>query len=251
QSLLLSSTILMQALARNPAPALRYRAQADRFLEEGSRRVARSLARAGDDPRALDLRTATRAFDAAAVRFVALLYVGLEDPEVILTRARADAEAGRFRRALALYRGLLAWTLPPKEGAEVDPLRGDARLESIARQGNLLIEAAKVAQRVDAPLARFYRTQGQLRIGVELLEKGKTDMARMKLQSAVEADPDLADGQLALARAYARLEEGNRAEFHLLEALRLKPGLKARALATPDLKTVRRRAKVKLRLGIP
>lgn len=252
QPLLLRSTILMQALARNPAPALRYRAEADRFLDRAGEREAKALEIAGDDPRLLDMRAAQRAYDAASVRYTALLYVGLADAEAVLTTARLESEAGRFRRALALYRSLLAWTLPPRDGTDVEaPLRGDARLESIARQGNLLIEAAKVAQRVDRPLAAFYRTQGQLRIGVELLETGKDAMARMKLQSAVDADPQLADGHFALARALARLGEETRAEWHLLEALRLKPALKGPALAAPDLQTVRRRAKVKLRLGIP
>lgn len=251
QPLLLCSTILMQALARNPAPAMRYRAQADRFLDTGADREQREIKRAGGDPSLLDMRSAQRAFDAAAVRYTALLYTGLVDPETVLTRARMETESKQFRRALALYRSLLAWTLPPKDGEQVQDLRGDKRLESIARQGDLLLEAAKVAQRVDAPLARFYRTQGRLRIGVELLEKGQLDRARMTLQRVVTADPDIADAHFALARVFAGLEEEPRAEFHLLEALRLKPALKGPALGTPDLKTLRRREKVKLALGIP
>ncbi len=249
--LIYCSTILMQALAKNPAPALRYRAQADRFLQEGVRRAEAARQRAGQDPSLLDMRSAQRAFDAAAVRYTALLYVGLEAPEAVLARARAAKSAGEWRHALALYRSLLAWTLPPKERADGEGLRGDQRLEAIARQGDLLIEASQVAQRVDRPLASFYRIQGQLRLGVELLAKGKYDMARLKLMSAVDADPDLADGHFALARVLANLTHESEAEQHLLEALRLKPSLKRRALAAPDLQTIRRRNAVKLRLGIP
>ncbi|MDA1194015.1 MAG: hypothetical protein O2894_02420, partial [Planctomycetota bacterium] len=251
QPLLARAGILMRALFKNPAPALRYRAEAERFLDEAERRETEALTGAGGDPALLDLSAATRAFEAATVRYTALLYTGLEDAGVLLARARLEQGDGRFRRALARYRALLAWTLPRHTDDAGDALRGDERLEAIARQGDLLIEASQVAQRVDAELAAFYRTQGQWRIGVELLAKDQNAMARLKLQSAVDADPELAPARLALARAHARLDDEAAAERELLEALRQAPDLRAEALAAPDLVSVRRRNAVKLRLGLP
>ena len=53
--LLVCSSILMRAFAKNPAPALRYRAQADRFLRIGVEREAEAVKRAGRDPSMLDM----------------------------------------------------------------------------------------------------------------------------------------------------------------------------------------------------
>jgi tetratricopeptide (TPR) repeat protein len=243
------ASILLQALATNPRPAGRYRAQAARFLDEGVRRVADALRRAGEDPARLDWRAADRAFLAAAVRLTALLYAGQEDPETVLAGARADKEAGRWRRALAQYRSLLAWTLPAQGG--VSALHGPARLEAIARQGDLLLEAASVAQRVDRGLATLYRTRGELRLGVELLEKGHPDLARRKLEAALASDPDLADAHFALARVLVALGREDDAVKQLRVALETKPALREPALDAPDLEALRARPAVRALLGGP
>ncbi len=132
-------------------------------------------------------------------------------------------------------------------------MRGPARLEALAKQGDLLLEAASVAHRVDGGLSLFYRTQGQLRIGVELLEKGRTKDALRKLRSVVESDPRLYDARYALARALARTggeDEADEAERHLIEALEQRPALRGPALAEPDLAVLRDRTAIKRLLGI-
>jgi len=250
------SSILTGALKKNPRPARRLAAEAERFLDIGQERQEAALERAQGDPADLDMAAANRAFNAAAVRLTALLYADQLGPDETLKAARVDKEARRFRRALARYRSLLAWTLPPKEGEPEDPLQGPRALEVLARQGDLLLEAASVAHRVDRALALFYRLRGQLLIGVELLEtrplkKDRLRNARRKFEGVIESDPDQADAHYGLARTLTLLGDDEEAEAALLEALRQRPGLGPRAVSEPDLALLRRRPAVKARLGLP
>ncbi len=248
---LFTASILLEALLKNPRPARRLELEAEGFIADGEVRELAAIEKSGDPP-VEEMRAANRAFRAAAIRFTALLYAGRIDPAVFLVRAKADKAASRMRTALARYRSLLAWTLPPQRGSKtVSALAGPERLEALAREGDLLLEAASVANHTDKLLAAFYRTRGQLRIGVELLEKRQARMAELRLSSALETDPNLADAHYALSRAYAQQDQVEAGERSLLEALRLKPELKGPALAEPDLEEVRKRTAVRTRLGLP
>lgn len=249
---LFKASILLGALLKNPRPARRFEAEAERFLREGAKREAAALEDAQGVAVAADMRAADRAFRAAAVRFTALLYADRLDPVVFLARAKADKEQKLWRSALARYRSLLAWTLPPQQGAQtVGELQGPLRLEALAKQGDLLLEAASVAHHTDKLLAAFYRTRGQLRIGLELLEKRQPAMAIIRFRSALETDPNLADAHFGLSRGLAQRGAEAEAERALLEALRLKPELKGPALSEPDLHTLRERTAIRTRLGLP
>jgi len=248
---LFHSTILLQALLRNARPARRFRAEAERFLQAGLTREQAAREAVPGQPHAADFTAADRAYRAAAVRFTALLYADRADPAEVLALAREARDAKLWRAALARYRSLLAWTLPPHAGPQVDGLQGPRRLQILAREGDLLLEAASVAHHVDKLLAAFFRTRGQLRIGTELLEKGNAKMAAIKLRACLGTDPNLGDAHFGLSRALARLGQSDEAETELLEALRLKPTLKGAALAEPDLATIRKRLAVRTRLGLP
>jgi len=249
---LFKASILLGALRTNPRPARRFEAEAERFLHEGQARETAAVAAASGQPLNADLRAADRAYRAAAIRFTALLYADQIDPVAFLARAQADKAAGMWRAALARYRSLLAWTLPPQQGTKrVGELDAPTRIEVLAREGDLLMEAASVAHHTDKLLAAFYRTRGQLRIGTELLEKGDPAMAEIRLRSALGTDPSLAEAHFGLSRALARQGLEEQAEASLLEALRLKPALKGPALQVPDLAAIRKRAAVRTRLGLP
>jgi len=247
---LFHGALLTSALRKNPRPARRFGAEAARFLDIGDEREAEALTRAHGVPANVDMSAATRAYNAAAVRMTALLYAGQDNPDGVLALARIDRDAGRFRRALARYRSLLAWTLPPHDGEQVKDLRGPQRLEEIAREGDLLLEAASVAHRVDKPLANFYRTRGQLRIGFELLVKRRFADAARKFRDVLAADPDQAEAHFGLARVLAKTGDEDEAEARLIAALRLKPALRGPALAEADLGILRRRPQVRLFLGL-
>ena len=270
---LMDAVLLITALGKNPRPARRFGAEAARFLDIGQERETAALERAGNDPTRVDMREAQRAFDAAAVRMTALLYAGQDNPEGVLQLARIDRDAGHFRRALARYRALLAWTLPDGDGqgarivqepasadSEEGPapirvegtgLRAPLQVEAMARQGDLLLEAASVAHRVDRPLSNFYRTQGQLRIAYELLLKARFADAVRKFRTVLDADPDHAEARFGLARALAREGDLEQAEGELIAALRLKPALREPGRKEPDLAPLRERPQVRLRLGLP
>lgn len=247
---LFHSVVLTNALRKNPRPARRFGAEAARFLDIGQEREAAALKAVGLDPSRMDMRSANRAYDAAAVRMTALLYAEQDNPEAVLALARIDRDAGRFRRALARYRSLLAWTLPPQEGEHGEELHAPARIQAMAREGDLLLEAASVAHRVDQGLANFYRIRGQLRIGYELLLTDHLRNAGRKFRAVLEADPGQADAHFGLARVLARQGDPDEAETHLIAALRLKPILRGPARTERDLTTLLQRANVRLHLGL-
>ncbi len=248
---LVNSTILMDALRTNPRPSRRFRVEAERFLDEGKRREYAALEAVNHQRANADFTSADRAYGAAAVRFTALLYADRVNPVEVLALAKSDKDRSLWRAALARYRALLAWTLPPHAGNQVSALAPTERLAALAKQGDLLLEAAGVAYHVDRLLASFYRTRGQLRIGTELLEKGQPKIAETKLRAALKTDPNLAEAHFGLSRVLARLGQEAEAEAALLEALRLKPALKGPALAEPDLAGIRKRTGVRTRLGLP
>ncbi len=249
---LFHASVLMNALLRNPRPARRFEAEAERFMDLGAQREEDAREAASAESPTADMRAADRAYAAAAVRFTALLYAGRINADAFLLRARADKVAARWRAALARYRSLLAWTLPPQRSdKQVTRLDAPRRLEEIAREGDLLLEAASIAHHTDKLLAAFYRTRGQLRIGVELLAKGDPAMAEIRLRSALGTDPNLADAHFGLSRALAQQGLEEQAEASLLESIRLKPELKGPALAEPDLAAIRKRTAVRTRLGLP
>ncbi len=244
---LINSSILKRAFEKNPRPARRFHAEAMRFLDAGQERVAAARERAGGDPTSLDMKAADRAFSAATTRLVALLFVGLLEPESVLQGALADQDAKRFRRALAQYRSLLAWTKGPGERWR-PPQRA---FRDRVRQSDLYLDAASVAQRIDKALALFYRTQGQLRMGVELLQEDRARDAIRKFRSVIDTEPDTADAHYGLARALARTQQGEAAARMLLRALSLRPELRGRAIAEPDLASLRQREDVKQVLKLP
>jgi tetratricopeptide (TPR) repeat protein len=242
--------ILTWALRRRPTSAGRILREAERFLALGREREEATKAAVDPDVLGaggrLDLSDAQRAYDAAARRLAALLLSGLESPAPHLAAARQDAEARLWRRALARYRALLAWT-------QVDPGAGEhdlpVLLEALARRGDLLVEAAQVAQRVDARLARTYFTRGHALIGAELLAAGEIEHALRLLKGVVEDDPDAAELRLAYARALARHGDLDDAERQLLTALAQDPHLREAAAATTDLVSLRDRPRVRAALA--
>lgn len=240
--------ILLEALRAQPAPAARLRAEAERFLDLGDARLD-AARQTVDAPEArVDDAPARRAYDAAAVRLTALLHAGLAQAPEVLARARAEAEDRRFRRALARYRSLLAWALP---GAEAAALEGPVGLAVVARQADLLIEAAQVAARVDAGLARMLYAQGHVRLGLELLERGALGEARRRLERVLEDDPGMAEAAYALARCLARLGDATGAAHWLVQAVHLQPGLAGPARSEADFAALREHdVRVRVALGV-
>ncbi len=242
------AAILMQALAANPAPALRLRAEAERFLDEGDRRMEAARAAVEEGAKRVDDASAQRAYAAAAVRLTALLHEGRSDAQEVLRRAREELANRQFRRALARFRSLLAWALP---GAEEALTRGPEGLQVLARQADLLIEAAQVASRVDAELARLFFAQGHVRLGLELLERGQWDEARRRLEGVLADDPAMAEAAYALARGFARASQPGDAAHFLLHALQHKPALARPALREPDFASLRETdTRVRTALGL-
>jgi type IV pilus assembly protein PilF len=64
-------------------------------------------------------------------------------------------------------------------------------------------------------------------LGAQYLRQGKLDLAREKLEKAIEQDPQLADAHTYAALVYDQLGETERAERHYTRALRLEPGTAA------------------------
>jgi len=240
--------ILTWGLRRRPSQAGSWKAEAERFLVVArEREAAAKAALAPDDLLAgggLDLASAERAYRAATLRLAGLLLAGLDDPARELAVAREDAEAGRWRPALARYRALLAWTHLGPTDDEVPVV-----LAAVAQRGDLLLEAAKVASRIDGPLARTYFARGHALLGAELLASGELEHAKRLLERAVEDDPEAAGVRLAFARALTRLGELDDAERHLLTALAQDPALREAAAGSSDLVPLRDRPRVRAALA--
>jgi type IV pilus assembly protein PilF len=66
-----------------------------------------------------------------------------------------------------------------------------------------------------------------VRLGAEYMRQGKLDLAREKLEKALEQDPQLADAQTYAALVYDQLGEVAKAERHYQRSLRLQPGVAA------------------------
>ena len=62
-------------------------------------------------------------------------------------------------------------------------------------------------------------------LGGEYLKQGKPELAREKLEKAIEQDPQSADAHTYLALAYDELGDVEKAEKHYERALRLEPGV--------------------------
>ncbi|HWP94505.1 MAG TPA: type IV pilus biogenesis/stability protein PilW [Gammaproteobacteria bacterium] len=62
-----------------------------------------------------------------------------------------------------------------------------------------------------------------VRLGVAYLQQGKLDLAKEKLEKAVEQDPKLPAAHTAVALLYERLGEMDKAKDHYRRALRLAP----------------------------
>jgi len=62
-------------------------------------------------------------------------------------------------------------------------------------------------------------------LGAEYLKQGKLDLAREKLEKAIEQDPQLASAHTYLALVYDELGDVEKAEKHYERALRLEPGV--------------------------
>ena len=240
--------ILTWALRQRPSQAGTWKAEAERFLGVAREREATAKAALAPDEvlagGGLDLANAQRAYRAATLRLAALLLAGLDDPARELAVAREDAEAGRWREALARYRALLAWThLGPSDG-ELPVM-----LAAVAQRGDLLLEAAKVASRVDGALARTYYARGHALLGAELLASDEVEHAKRLLERAVEDDPEAASVRLAYARALVRAGQLDDAERHLLTALAQDPSLREAAATTQDLVPLRDRPRVRAALA--
>jgi type IV pilus assembly protein PilF len=62
-------------------------------------------------------------------------------------------------------------------------------------------------------------------LGAEYLKQGKLDLAREKLEKAIEQDPQLPSAHTYLALVYDELGDTDKAEKHYERALRLEPGV--------------------------
>jgi type IV pilus assembly protein PilF len=79
-------------------------------------------------------------------------------------------------------------------------------------------EARKDKQSSDKDAASY-----NLQLGVGYLRRGDLQLAKDKLEKAVEQDPDLADAHMALAFLYEQIQQEADAERHFKRATRLEP----------------------------
>ncbi len=249
--------ILVWGLRQRPTQAGAWRAEAERFLAMGRDRERAAKEALDADAvrtgRKLDLAPAERAYRAATLRLAALLLAGLADPGAELAAARDEADRvarrepnspASWRATLVRYRALLAWVhLGDARDEELPVL-----LEAIAQRGDLLIEAAQVAQRVDASLARTWYALGHALLGAELLDAGELEHARRLLGRAVEDDPEAAGVRYAFARALARTNELDEAARHLVTALAQDSTLRVHAAVERDFDALRDRPRVRAAL---
>lgn len=209
------AAILTLALATDEgqAPALRRSLAGCEAAAEARAAVVRAAAQVGDPRRA----GVARAWSAFTVRLLALLQAQLEDPNAVREEARAAGRAGRHPAMLARLRAVLA-ALPLESPAD-----GAARAAWLGQRGDLLLEAAGAASRVDGALARGYYAEGHLLKGLEFLERGLLPEAQRLLAKAAEDDPAAPDAQAWLALARLRAGDAAGGEAALLQSLERDP----------------------------
>ncbi|MFM8981017.1 MAG: O-antigen ligase family protein [Planctomycetia bacterium] len=209
------AAILTLALATDEgqAPALRRSLAACEAAAEAREAVVRAAAQVGDARRA----GVARAWSAFTVRLLALLQAGLDDAGAVREEARAALRAGRHGGALARLRAVLA--APPGEA----PAQGAERAGWLGLRGDLLLEAAGAASRVDGALARGYFAEGHLLKGLEFLERGLLPEAQRLLAKAAEDDPAAPDALAWLALARLRAGDAAGGEAALLQSLERDP----------------------------
>lgn len=205
------AAILALALATDAgqAPELRRSLAGCEAAAEAREAVVRAAAQVGDPRRA----AVARAWSAFTVRLLGLLQAQLDDPAAVREEARAASRAGRHGAALARLRAVLA-ALPGEA-----PATGSERARWLGLRGDLLLEAAAAASRVDGSLARGYYAEGHLLKGLEFLERGLLPEAQRLLAKAAGDDPAQPDAPAWLALARLRAGDLPGAEAALLQSL--------------------------------
>lgn len=207
--------ILGLALSAAPALSGEIEGEVAACLDAGEEEEAAAKAKVPETMK-LDLRAANADFEAASVRLAALLAAGTADPAAWRGRAKASAAGGRHRRALAIYRALLA-----------DPFaKPDA---------DLAFEAAASAARVDPGLQKEYSARGRTLLGFEALAKGDTEAALRDFRAALDKHPDGIAALYGLAKALARTGDPAAALVPLAKIVKVDPRVRERAALDPDL----------------
>jgi tetratricopeptide (TPR) repeat protein len=235
---------LAVALAADPRLADPVRREALRILDEAERREEDMRAAAARDPAGAAFDAVEALFDRAAYRLAAVLLVAPWRAEEELASARKEAEERRWRRSLARFRAVLA--------RANEDARRYGRLpppQSLGIWGDLFLEAAKVASRVEGARAREFYARGHAIVGAEMLGRRRwLDAARL-FRLALEKDSEFVDAWHGLARALAQQGPVEEAEQALLEALRLDPARREALRTDPDLEPLRERPRVRTALA--
>ena len=242
------ATILLLALRRDPRLAGLVRKEAEQWLALGEAREKEATPVLRPGVARLDDTASQRAYDAATIRYTGLLFAGQFDPAQMLRLAKSEWAERRNRRALVRYRALLAWSNPDTE-ADAD-LDDAARMQALAKRGDLFIEAAQVAKPVDGDRSRLYFDRGHALIGAELLAKGEWRHAARQLRNVLKSTPDAAEARLALAHALVRDGQRDAAEAELVRALTDKPALRAEAHRTLAFRVLYDRPRVRDVMGL-
>lgn len=202
------------ALEADPSLAVALRREASSCLDAGS-----EIEKATPKPPEKGPAPWKKDYDAGSLRLAALVTADLVDRAALRREADALAEAGRRRRALAVYMALIA-----------DPFAtGNA---------DLLLKAREVASTVDRPLAEVLVSRARTVLGFEALEKGDPTKAEFEFLAALSKDADSVAAHYGLARAYARQSRTADASRALDAALELDPSLEARVALDPDFKGI-------------
>ena len=234
-----SAGLLKLALQRDLTTARAIEREAYRFLEIAGDREDAARAKVPSDAGDLNrekfdeirraFEPAERAFDAAALRFAALLQAGRADGPATLALARQDGKSRRFRASLARYRALLAWT-----GGF-----GDASAPGVSKhrrwRAELFNEAGAIASRVDGDRSRLYYTQGYTLEAVIALNENDAKLAEKHIGRALKHGPRDGNMLLTQARIHCRLGRLDEAAEALHHALRERPDLVAAARRHFDL----------------
>ena len=154
--------------------------------------------------------------DGAALRYAGLIVAGRVDPAAVRATAARAAEAGKHRRALALYRALLT-----------DPF--------VAADPDIALAARESATHVDREAADLLAVRARVLLGFEALGKGDAPGAERHFRAALARDDGDAAIHYGLARALARQGRKDEAGVALRRALDLEPGVAARLVDDPDL----------------